>query len=194
MLSQKPYISVGSDNGPLLSYLNAYKLSKPNVAQFANADIDREELILLDVGVELVACHILTYLILCNKQRAGTDHLSLMYVIVTTGRWYHAAMSYMYQGDIEPCLTFASTMTSWNGNIFRVTDPLCGEFIDHRWIPLRKASDAELWCFVDLSLNKRLSKQSWSWWFETPLRSSLRHRNVSWILQWRPVIAAECYW
>ena len=36
-------------------------------------------------------------------------------------------------------------MTSSNGNIFRVTGPLCGEFTGHRWIPLTKASDAELW-------------------------------------------------
>ena len=26
------------------------------------------------------------------------------------------------------------------------TGPLCGEFTGHRWIPLTKASDAELWC------------------------------------------------
>ena len=37
-------------------------------------------------------------------------------------------------------------MTSSNGNNFRVTGPLCGEFTSHRWIPLTKASDAELWC------------------------------------------------
>ena len=36
-------------------------------------------------------------------------------------------------------------MTSSNGNIFRVTGPLCGEFTSHRWIPHTKASDAELW-------------------------------------------------
>ena len=40
------------------------------------------------------------------------------------------------------------TMTSSNGNIFRVTGHLCGEFTCHRWIPLTKASDAELWCFL----------------------------------------------
>ena len=39
-------------------------------------------------------------------------------------------------------------MTSSNGNIFRVTGPLCGEFTGHRWIPLTKPSDAELWCFL----------------------------------------------
>ena len=39
-------------------------------------------------------------------------------------------------------------MTSSNENIFRVTGPLCGEFIGHRWIARSKASDAELWCFL----------------------------------------------
>ena len=39
-------------------------------------------------------------------------------------------------------------MTSSNGNIFRVTGPLRGEFTGHRWIPLTKVSDAELWCFL----------------------------------------------
>ena len=45
-----------------------------------------------------------------------------------------------------------SMMTSSNRNIFRVTDPLSGEFTGHRWIPLTKASDAELWCLFDLRL------------------------------------------
>ena len=39
-------------------------------------------------------------------------------------------------------------MTSSNGNISRVTDPLYGKFTGDRWIPLTKASDAELWCFL----------------------------------------------
>ena len=68
-------------------------------------------------------------------------------------------------------------MTSSNGNIFRVTGPLCGEFPGHRWIPLTKARDASFDIFFDLSLNKRLSKQSWGWWFETPSRSLWRHCN-----------------
>ena len=37
---------------------------------------------------------------------------------------------------------------SSNGNIFRATGPLCGEFTGHRWIPCTKTSDAELWCFL----------------------------------------------
>ena len=69
--------------------------------------------------------------------------------------------------------------TSSNGNTFRVTGPLCGEFTGHRWIPLTKVSDAELWYFFDLCLNKRLSKQSRRRWFQTQSRSLWRHRNVS---------------
>ena len=43
---------------------------------------------------------------------------------------------------------FRIMMTSSNGNIFRVTSLLCGEFTGHRLIPRTKASDAELWCFL----------------------------------------------
>ena len=39
-------------------------------------------------------------------------------------------------------------MTSSNVNIFRVTGRLCGEFSGNRWIPITKASGAELWCFL----------------------------------------------
>ena len=50
-------------------------------------------------------------------------------------------------------------MTASNGNIFRVTGPLFGEFTGHLWIPLTKASEAELWCFL-----RSAPKQSWGWW------------------------------
>ena len=45
------------------------------------------------------------------------------------------------------CCRDDGMMTSWNGNIFCVTDPLCGEFTSHRWLSFTKASDAELWFF-----------------------------------------------
>ena len=43
---------------------------------------------------------------------------------------------------------FLTMMTSSNGNFFRVTGHMCGEFTEPRWIPRKKASDAELWCFL----------------------------------------------
>ena len=61
-------------------------------------------------------------------------------------------------------------MTSWNGNIFCVTDPLCWEFTGHRWIPLTKPVTRNFDVYFDLRMNKWLSKQSWGWWFETPSR------------------------
>ena len=39
-------------------------------------------------------------------------------------------------------------MMSSNGNIFHITGPLWGESTGHRWIPLTKASDAELRYFL----------------------------------------------
>ena len=71
-------------------------------------------------------------------------------------------------------------MTSSNGNIFRVTGPLYGEFTGLRWIPRTKASDAELDVFCDLRLIKRLSKHSRDRWFETPSRPLWRHCNDLW--------------
>ena len=50
----------------------------------------------------------------------------------------------------EECCDFSNylMMTSSNGNILRLTGPLWWEFAGHRWIPLTKASDVELWCFL----------------------------------------------
>ena len=48
----------------------------------------------------------------------------------------------------------------------------------HRWIPPTQASDAEMLCFFDLCLNKRLNKQSRSRCFKTSLCPLWRHCNV----------------
>ena len=45
--------------------------------------------------------------------------------------------------------------------------------------PHTKTSDAELWRFFGLRLNKQLSKRSWGCWCETPWRSLWRHYNGS---------------
>ena len=72
-------------------------------------------------------------------------------------RWYYITPSALiscnqmtiWVGGTTMRPWFRSTMmTSSNGNIFRVTGHLCGEFTGPRWIPRTKASDAELWCFL----------------------------------------------
>ena len=67
-------------------------------------------------------------------------------------------------------------MTSSNGNIFRVTGPLCGEFTGPGEFPTQRPVTRSFDVFFDLLLNKRLSKQPWGWWFETLSWSLWRHR------------------
>ena len=68
-------------------------------------------------------------------------------------------------------------MTSSNGNIFRVTGPLCGEFTGSGEFPTQRPVTRSFDVFFDLRLNKRLSKQWRGWWFETPSFPLWRHRN-----------------
>ena len=66
----------------------------------------------------------------------------------------------------HPMETFSALLALCEGN-----SPVTGEFPWQRPVT---------WSFVffDLRLNKRLSKQSWGWWFETPSRSLRGHCNV----------------
>ena len=75
--------------------------------------------------------------------------------------------------------TFSALLASCAGN-----SSVTGEFPTER--PVTRSFDV----FFDLHLNKRLSKQLWGWWFETPscplwrhcneLRSSESKQNLQW--------------
>ena len=108
--------------------------------------------------------------------------------------------------DREDCLNNISLhmITSWHGNISLITGPSWGESTGHRsswWrhqmetfsallticagnspvpgeFPTQRPVSRSFDIFFDLSLNKRLSKQSWGWWFETLSRPLWRHCNV----------------
>ena len=75
--------------------------------------------------------------------------------------WFHL-WSYSKQ------LLLFYMMTSSNGNISALlalcarNSPVTGEFPGQR--PMTRSFDV----FFDLHLNKRLSKQWWGWWYETP--------------------------
>ena len=64
--------------------------------------------------------------------------------------------------------TFSALLAICAGN-----SPVPVEFLAQR--PVTRSFDV----FFDLRLNKRLSKQSWSWWFETLSCPLWRHRNVN---------------
>ena len=79
--------------------------------------------------------------------------------------------------------TFSALLAICAGN-----SPVPGEFPAQR--PVTRSFDV----FFDLHPNKRLSKQLWSWWFETQSCPLWRHRNAflytvvysSWGVQWQP--------
>ena len=62
--------------------------------------------------------------------------------------------------------TFSALLVLWAGN-----SPVTGEFPSQR--PVTRSFDV----FFEPRLSKRLSKQSWGWWFETPSRLLWRHYN-----------------
>ena len=83
-------------------------------------------------------------------------------------------------------------MTSSNGTIFRVTGHLCGEFTGPGEFLAQRPVTRSFDVFFDLRLNKRLSKQSWGWWFETLSCSLWRHRNVKTRLRVRVYAVLRC--
>ena len=64
--------------------------------------------------------------------------------------------------------TFSALLTLYAGN-----SPVPGEFPTQR--PVTRSFDV----YFDLRPNRRLSKQSWGWWFETASCSLWRHRNAA---------------
>ena len=101
-------------------------------------------------------------------------------VQITLSRWFRVAlyvirMTYYIEHKSSERLTM---MTSSNGNIFRVTGPLCGEFTGPGEFPTQRPVTRSFDVFFDMRLNKRLSKQPWGWWFETLSWSLWRHCNA----------------
>ena len=131
-------------------------------------------------SVQVLVCRLLqmifSNIFLWNKIRVlGFSNESALLILHATGRT-----------SAEVCCQWSSyhgnsylIMTSSNGIIFRVTGlcagnpPVTCEFPPQR--PVTRSFNV----FFDLRLNKRLSKQLWGWWFETPSRPLWSHCNVS---------------
>ena len=79
------------------------------------------------------------------------------------GLWAHKTFKKWWRHQIE---TFSPLLTICAGN-----SPVTGEF------PAQRPVTRSFGVFFDLRLNKRLSRQSWGWWFETPSRPLWRHCN-----------------
>ena len=68
----------------------------------------------------------------------------------------------------HPMETFSALLALCAGN-----SPVTGEFPSQR--PVTRSFDV----FFELRLSKRLGKQSWDWWLETPSRPLWRHSNAT---------------
>ena len=73
--------------------------------------------------------------------------------------------------------TFSALLAICAGN-----SPVPGEFPTQR--PVTRSFDV----YFDLRPNKRLSKQSWGWWFETLSPPLWRHRNEHKQNQWKKTV------
>ena len=80
--------------------------------------------------------------------------------------WFQSRIRVSHWKHAETLETFSASLAICAGNSL-----VTGEFPAHR--PVTQSFDV----FFDLRLNKRLSKQSRGWWFETPSRSLWRQYN-----------------
>ena len=91
-----------------------------------------------------------------HRECAYSSRFVLCYDLLLVDSWWRHQME-----------TFSALLAICAGN-----SPVTGEFPAQR--PVTRSFDV----FFDLRLNKRLSKLSWGWWFETLSRLLWRHRNV----------------
>ena len=97
-------------------------------------------------------------------------HIDIIYPRFCKMSWYirHFIRYWNPHLALAPSPTMSVMMTPSKENIFRVTGPLCGEFTGPSEFPTQRPVTRSFDVFFDLRLNKRLSKQPWGWWFETP--------------------------
>ena len=117
-----------------------------------------------------------TLLGLCGDYWESADRLIVSKLYLMFGDWHQSI--WLTHIDTDPFLM----VTWWRNEMKTISallalcagnSPVTGEFPTQR--PVTRSFDV----FFDLRLNKRLSKQSWGWWFETTSLSLLRHCNVT---------------
>ena len=72
---------------------------------------------------------------------------------------------------------FSTIVLSWWRHQMETFPALLAICAGNSPVPAQRPVKRSFDVFFDLRLNKRLSKQSWSWWFETLSRPLWRHRN-----------------
>ena len=113
-----------------------------------------------------------------NILTRASHHWCLASNIVLVGNEILRLLQCRWTNTLVPRHPQIPIMTSSNGKFSALlalcagNSPVTGEFPSQR--PVTRSFDV---CF-DLRTNKRLSKHSWGWWFETPSWSLWRHCNA----------------
>ena len=143
------YASIGSDHDLATG---DRPLSEPMMAQFRCISVS---LSLIELWIYLKKNQ--------NSYSMGIIYKMMFNIVCAYTHGTGTALSGWWRHQME---TFPVLLALCAGN-----SPVTGEFPAQR--PVTRSFDV----FFDLRPNKRVHKQSWGWWFETPSRSLWRHRN-----------------
>ena len=117
-----------------------------------------------------------------NQSKLQDEQSSWQWFYTMTRVWGHCNSWWRHQME-----TFSALLAICAGN-----SPVPGEF------PTQRSVTRSFDVFFDLHPNKRLSKQSWGWWFETLSWSLWRHCNGCdifrmewWKRRWRGAIVVQ---
>ena len=112
------------------------------------------------------------------RERLNSSSLEYIHYSLYTWSCYIQAVLYLLVTEMHDLCLRGFMITSSTGNIVDVTDPLCGNSPVTAEFPSQGLVTRSFDFFFDLRLSRRLSKQSWGWWFEMPSRSLWHHCNV----------------
>ena len=103
-----------------------------------------------------------------NAYQQRNHNIRTFVLQITIYSWRHGSIDISWYTSWwrHQMETFSTLLALCAGKL-----PVTGEFPSQRTVT--RSFDV----FFDLRLNKRLSKQWWGWWIETPLRPSWRHCN-----------------
>ena len=119
---------------------------------------------------------------LCNSLSQNITYARNLKTIPPKQSFAITSLLHIYCSDVRQ--TFPNcqcSLTWWRHQMETISallaicagnSPVTDEF------PVQKSVTRSFDVFFDLRLNKRLSKQSWGWWFETLSRPLWRHCNV----------------
>ena len=108
-------------------------------------------------------CH----LAISTKNSKKYNSASLLCTDLSQSRGVAHPKQAHFHDDIIKWKHFSKLLAICVGN-----SPVSGEFPTQR--PVTRSFDV----FFELRLNKRLSKQSWGWWFEMPFHPLWHHCNI----------------